>query len=74
LSNNIFEDETKTHPGAMTVQQNGHKSHAAIPSQKNENSKNSNYFLIRSCSTNSVDFDDYYVTYPLPRRSHYSHQ
>jgi len=28
------------HPRVMKVQQNGHKCHAAIPSQKSENSKN----------------------------------
>jgi len=32
-------------PRAMKVQENGHKCHAAIPSQKSENSKNSINFL-----------------------------
>jgi len=41
LSNDIFKDETRMHPRAMKLQQNGHKCYAAIPSQKTVNSKNS---------------------------------
>jgi len=32
LSNGISKDETRMHPRARKVQQNGHKCHAAIPS------------------------------------------
>jgi len=35
------------HPRAINVQQNGHKCHAAIPSQKIEDSKNSINFLLQ---------------------------
>jgi len=42
------------HPRAMKVQQNGHKCHVTIPSQKRENSENSINFVINSCSTNYV--------------------
>jgi len=45
LSNGIFKGETRMQPHAMKVQQNGHKRHATIPSQKSENSKDTvNFF------------------------------
>jgi len=40
LSNGIFKGETRTHPHAVKVQENGHKCHAIIPSKKSEKSKN----------------------------------
>jgi len=57
------------HPRAVKVQQNGHKFHAAIPSWKSENSKNSINFF--SCSQLQYKLcglinDCYYVTLPKP--------
>jgi len=56
------------HPRVMKVQQNGHKCHAAIPSQKSENSKN----LINFFSHSQLQYkpcglitDCYFVTLPI---------
>jgi len=45
LSNDIFKDEAKMHHRAMKMQRNCHKCHTTVPSQKSENSKNSQFLF-----------------------------